>query len=225
MDPQDLPQPDLERLGLARSLREVIDAVPPLFGANGSGLMVVDEGAALREVAASDEPGRVLELLQQEIGEGPCTQTLIDDAVVMTSDVRTDERWPNLAPRMEGVGVVAVLGVPTHLAGSAVGALNVYRDDVYDWTEDDVERLQTYNRLLERLIALAVAAERRDELVQQLQQALDSRVVIERATGLLMGRHDLAAVEAFDRLRRAARSQRRRVYDVAADLLAGKPLP
>lgn len=225
MDEQALPQPDVGSVGLTASLREVIDAVPSLFGVTGAGLMVVDEGAALQEVASSDEPGRTLELLQQELGEGPCTKTLVDDEVVMTSDVRTDPRWPELGPRMEGVGVVSVLGVPTHLAGTAVAALNVYRDERYDWTDDDVARLQTYNRVLERLISHAIAAEQRDELVQQLQRALDSRVVIERATGLLMGREGLGSVEAFDQLRRAARTERRRVYDVALDVLAGKPLP
>jgi anti-anti-sigma factor len=218
----DLPQPDLERIGLTASLREVIDAVPPLFGVDGAGLMMVDEGIALQELASSDEPGRTLELLQQELGEGPCADTLTEDVVVATRDVRVDERWPNLGPRMQGVGVAAVLGVPTHLAGGAVGALNVYRSEPYEWTDDDVAALQTYNGVLERLIALAVAAQRHDELAQQLQTALDSRVVIERAIGLLMGRHGLEATEAFDRMRKAARSQRRRVYDLALDLLAGE---
>lgn len=225
MSSNDIPQPDVAAVGLKTALREVIDAIPELFGADGSGLMVVDEGIALKELAASDEPGRTLELLQQELGEGPCAQTLINDEIVCTTDIRVDDRWPDLAPRMEGVGVAAVMGVPTHLAGGAVGALNVYRSEPYDWTESDIAALQTYNRVLERLITLAVAAERQDELVEQLQRALDSRVMIERATGLLMGRHDLEATEAFDRLRRAARSNRRRVHDVAVDLLAGKPLP
>jgi len=211
--------------GLAAALQEVIDAMPAVFGADGAGLMVVDEGIALREVASSDEPGRTLELLQQEIGEGPCVQTLVEDMVVTTEDVTADDRWPELAPRMIGTGVRAVMGVPTHLAGGAVAALNLYRAEPYEWTDADVEALQRFNGVVERLIALAVVGQQRDELVTQLQTALESRVVIERATGLLMGRHGIDAVEAFDRLRRAARHTRRRVYDLALDLLAGEPLP
>ena len=216
---------DVDRVGLTAALQEVIDAIPPVFGADGAGLMVIDEGISLKEVASSDEPGRTLELLQQEIGEGPCTQTLVEDMVVTTTDVTADERWPELAPRMVGVGVRAVLGVPTHLAGGAVAALNVYKSEPYEWTDGDVEALQRYNRVLERLIAMAVVTEQQDEVVEQLQTALESRVVIERATGLLMGKHGLDAVDAFDRLRRHARSTRRRVYDVAIDVLAGGDLP
>ena len=215
---------DVERVGLTAAIREVIDAIPGVFGVDGAGLMMIDEGIALQEAASSDEAGRTLELLQQELGEGPCTQTLVEDEIVTTRDVTVDERWPNLGPRLIGVGVRAVLGVPTHLAGGAIGALNVYRAEPYDWTDADIDAIQTYNRVLERFVSLAVVAEQRDELVTQLQTALDSRVVIERATGLIMGRHGLDALEAFDRLRRASRSARRRVYDVASDLLAGEAL-
>ena len=213
---------DVERVGLTTALREVIDAIPEVFGVDGAGLMVIDEGIALQEVASSDEPGRTLELLQQELGEGPCAQTLVEDMVVLTEDVTADTRWPILAARMAGVGVRAVLGVPTHLAGGAVAALNVYRSEPYRWTEADVEAIQKYNGVLERLIALAVVTEQQDEVVRQLQAALESRVVIERATGLLMGRNGIEAMEAFDRLRREARSARVRVYDLALEVLAGE---
>src|SRR3954451_7187224 len=62
------------------------------------------------------------------------------------------------------------------------------------------------------------------EKVDQLETALDRRAIIERAKGILMGRHELAAQEAFELLRRHARSSNRRVVDVARSVTDGHTL-
>jgi AmiR/NasT family two-component response regulator len=73
--------------------------------------------------------------------------------------------------------------------------------------------------VIEDLIGSALIAQQRGQLVDQLQHALDNRVVIERAIGYLMARDQLDAVDAFDRLRRQARSERRKVIELASDLV------
>ncbi|WP_433368647.1 ANTAR domain-containing protein [Streptosporangium sp. CA-115845] len=73
--------------------------------------------------------------------------------------------------------------------------------------------------MIEQLLAAAMAAEEKSALAEQLQYALDYRVVIERAIGYLMGKHDLTATQAFTGLRKQARDSRRRVADLAAELL------
>jgi AmiR/NasT family two-component response regulator len=88
-----------------------------------------------------------------------------------------------------------------------------------------VQGLTEFNRIIESLLGQALLAHRHGEVVNQLQYALDNRVVIERAVGYLMGAEGLDAVTAFDRLRRMARASRRKVAEVANEVLARAPRP
>jgi GAF domain-containing protein len=201
------------------ALAQVIRAAVDAFGVAGGGLMLVDDDGILQAASASDEVGHLLETVQAEIGEGPCVDCLLLDRVVLTDDVRTDATWPRLLPRVADQPIGAVLGVPVRLAGGAVGALNVFRDAPYRWNEGDVGALSAFGRILEMVVAGALLGNRQDRVIQQLQQALDHRVEIERAVGLLMGRHGIDAVEAFNQLRTMARSSRRKVVEIARELL------
>jgi len=209
--------------GLMAALEQVIAATRELFGASGAGLMMVDDQSMLTAVAATDEPGRLLEIRQQEIGHGPCVDSLTFDQVVSTSDLAGDDRWPMLAPELPNRGVRAVLGVPIHVDNVPVGSLNVYRDQPGEWDPSETIALEAYGGLIESLLSTALQARHRGQLAQQLQHALNHRVVIERAVGVIMARQNLGPVDAFNQLRRRARSSERKVADVAADLLAELP--
>jgi anti-anti-sigma factor len=205
-------------------LDRVIGATQRLFAVTGTGLMLADSGTTLRYVVATDDGARALETAQEELGEGPCIDCFVRGALVTSDDLAGDERWPRLGPLLAPKGVRAVLGVPTRLNGAPVGSLNVYRDTPYAWDDSDVGAIEAYNGVIESLLASAIAAQRSGRVVAQLQEALDTRVVIERAVGLLMGRQDVDAVRAFNLLRQAARDSRRKVADVAADVLEGRAL-
>jgi anti-anti-sigma factor len=205
-------------------LERVLESTKRLFSVSGAGLMMTDTRSTLRYVVASDAPARALEAAQEELGEGPCVECLVQDRVIVCTDLATDERWPRLGPLVAPHGVRAVLGVPTRIGGTPVGSLNVYRDEPYEWDDSDVAAIAAFNGVVESLLGSAIAAHRRGRVVAQLQEALDKRIVIERAVGLLMGRHGIDAVRAFDVLRRAARSSRRTVGDVAQDVLGGLEL-
>ena len=209
--------------GLRAALEQVLAATRELFGASGAGLMMVDDQSTLTAVAATDEPGRLLETRQQEIGHGPCVDSLTYDQVVSTSDLAQDDRWPMLGPELPDRGVRAVLGVPIHIDNVAVGSLNVYRDHPGEWDPTEAIALGAYGGLIESLLSTALQARERGQLAQQLQHALNHRVVIERAIGVIMARHNLGPVDAFNQLRRTARSSERKVADVAAELLAELP--
>lgn len=205
--------------GVVPALQRVIDGVVNVFGVTGCGLMFVDDVQVLRYVVSSDEPGRVLELAQEKLGHGPCVDAVVHDQVVVVEDVGTDPRWPGLADIVVPVGVRSVLGIPVQLGGAPVGSLNVYGGAPQRWSADEAQALRAFTTLVEGLIGSALLSEQRGELAQQLQYALDNRVVIERAVGLLMGRDGLDAVAAFNHLRQQARSERRRVAEVATELL------
>ena len=199
------------------ALQALVDGVQKLFELDGAGLMLTDTEGALRYVAASDKDSQLLEEAQAQLGAGPCVESMVRNTIVASSDLRADERWPELG---EQVGDVrAVLGVPVRLAGGAVGSLNVYVDVPHDWAEDERRALSAYSELVEHTLGGALALQRASELAGQLQFALDNRVLIERAVGYLMGKLGMADTAAFAALRRHARSGRRRVKDVAEDVL------
>ena len=209
--------------GLVHALDHVIAAARQLFSASGAGIMLTDASSMLTAVTATDEPGRQLELGQERVGEGPCVDALTFDRIVVTLDLQADERWPALTRELPDETVRAVLGVPLHVEKIAVGSLNVYRDRPTDWDASEAAALEAYGQLIEGLLVSALRAHQREQLVDQLQHALDHRVVIERAVGVIMGRENVNAVGAFNQLRHRARSAERKVAEVAAELLAEIP--
>lgn len=208
--------------GTAELLQEAVLATRRIPAVSGAGLMLADPRHVLRYVAVSDEAARTLEILQEEAGEGPCVEAFVRDEIVATSDLGTDARWPRLAGTVGSAPVSAVLGAPLHLAGGAVGTLNVYHEHPHDWTEDETAGLAAFAAVVDSLLTGVAAMRRSDEVAQQLQYALDYRVPIERAVGYLMRQHGADPVAAFARLRAAARNSRRRAVDVARDVLAGE---
>ena len=205
-------------------LPALLDAVCGVFGITGAGLMLVDEVSGLRYVAATDQVAESLEQVQEQFGLGPCVESFVNDAEVVVPDLDADERWPAIREPLRAAGVRAVLGVPTRLGGGPVGTLNVYCADAREWDQSERDAIRAFNTVLEGQIASAVAVRDHSRIVDQLQYALENRVVIERAIGMLMARHDLDAVAAFARLRRAARSTRRTVAVLAKDILEGREL-
>jgi GAF domain-containing protein len=210
---------------LPSALEQVVQSATSLFAVTGSGIMFADDQHELHYVAASDGHGRHLEKVQEHAGRGPCVDALLLDTVIQTRDVTTDERWPVIHDELADTPVRAVVGIPVHLAGAAVGSLDAYHDGPHEWTEDEVRGMTAYAGLVESLLATALRAERHERLALQLQHALDNRIAIERAVGMVMARRGLEAVDAFNVIRNTARSSRRRVIDVAEELLGGGDLP
>jgi GAF domain-containing protein len=215
---------DVGTTGIAEAINEVVAAMPAVLRVSGAGLMVIDGDLQLTTLAWSDEAARVFEAVQEESGRGPCVDSLLHDMVVTVDDLQHDERWPDLGAAVVPLGVRAVVGMPVHVDGENIGSLNVYYDEPTDWPEQEIEALRAFASVLQQLLGVAVLAGRSDAVVQQLQSALESRVVIERAVGLVMGRRDIGAVDAFNLLRAASRRERRRVFEVAGEVLAGRLL-
>jgi GAF domain-containing protein len=207
-------------LSLETAMEHLTDSVIAMFGLTGAGLMLIDDDQLVRSILATDELGWALENAQEEAKEGPCVDAVVHGELVATADIAADVRWPRLVELLADHQIGAILGVPIRLAGATVGALNVYVDEKHDWDQSDYEALTTFGRLLEALLTTALFAEQREAVVTQLQGALDSRIMIERCVGLIMGREGIGAVPAFNRLRDIARPSRRKVHDIARELLA-----
>jgi GAF domain-containing protein len=207
---------------LEDTVQDVTHAAAGVFGVSGTGLMFLDEQDALHYVTSSDEASRALEIAQEVLGIGPCVDSIVLDMPIASADIANDTRWPGLPDMVVPAGVRAVLGVPVRVGAAAVGSLNAYADAPHDWDESEIEALKKFAEILDSVLGHALLAHKHGELARQLQYALDNRVVIERSIGVLMGRAgDLDPVAAFNRLRSKARSERRRVGEVAADVLSG----
>jgi GAF domain-containing protein len=220
----DLDRPDGDGVDVQRGIERVILGAAGVFAGSGVGLMLIaDDGLTLRYVASSDEVARRLEIAHERAGEGPCVDAFVRDATVETGDLETEQRWPDLRAELRNEPIRAVLGLPTRL-GTPVGTLNLYCERPRAWDASEIAALEAYNSLLEARLGGALIARAHGEIVDQLQFALDSRVAIERAIGLLMGRDGLGNLEAFEVLRSNARSSRRRVLTVAEEMLASHPV-
>jgi GAF domain-containing protein len=197
------------------ALDRVVESADALFGVDGTALMLVDRDQVLRNLAASDLRAALLEELQAEHGEGPCVDAFDDKQPVSADDLAREARWPAFAPDAARRHLLAVLASPIPYSEQAVGVVAVFAAEPHPWTEAEREAIVAFTDLVALLILNAMEATERGRLAAELQVALDSRVVIEQAKGVLVGRHGLTTRQAFERLRRQARDQRRPLPEVA----------
>jgi transcriptional regulator with GAF, ATPase, and Fis domain len=207
--------------GLDEALDLVAREADDLFPVDGAGIMLLSEGSVLRYVAASDEPGQMLEALQEHAREGPCVDAFYQDRPVTAPDLAADPRWPSVGPQASRHGIRAVLGVPIGLRKGPVGTLNVYAAAPHAFDEEDLAAIQAYARVVASLLRAGVQAHVRGRAATQLQYALDHRVLIEQAKGVVMERRKLDEKAAFELLRSHARSTRMPLDEVARQVIAG----
>ena len=173
-------------------------------------------------VASSTERMRVLELIEVQNDEGPCRDCARDGGRVLNQ--RLDDvmdKWPRFAPKAREAGFQVVHALPLRLRADVIGAMNIFSADLRDLSAIEVDLAQaladvaTIGILQERAVAQGT------HLASQLQDALNSRVVIEQAKGIVAERLKVEMDEAFAILRGYARGHRRRLRDVATDLIGG----
>jgi GAF domain-containing protein len=202
------------------ALDRVVESADALFQVDGTALMLVDRDQVLRNLAASDNRAAALEELQAEHGEGPCVDAFDDKEPAWSDDLGREERWPGFSGAAVGRDLLAVLASPIPYSEQAVGVVTVFAAEPHRWTEGEREAIVAFTELVALLILNAMEARERGRLAGQLQVALDSRVVIEQAKGVLVGRHGLTTRQAFERLRRQARDQRRPLTEVASGVVS-----
>ncbi len=206
--------------GLDSAMHQVVEKTHALFGVDGAGLMLVDSEQVLRNVAVSDPAVSWLEDLQIRYQQGPCLDAYEHKELVKAADLRAEERWPAFVPAALEAGLRAVLATPLPYNQQAVGVVVVFSTAVRDWSPEGELALIAFTDLAALLIASTMQGQQRCELASQLQQALDSRAVIEQAKGVLVAQEAITLQEAYERMRAHARSQRRKLSEVAAEVVA-----
>ena len=201
---------------VADMLEELCDHVGDVLPVDGAGVMLADENGVLRFVAASDEIVRHIETLQSDLGEGPCLHAYNSGEQVVIADFGDSERFPGFGPRALQSGLSAVYSFPMRVGDDHIGALNLYRATPGRLQIEEIEAGQVLADIATIYILNARQVERSARLSDQLEHALQSRVVIEQAKGKLAEQRHIDVVEAFERLRGYARRNSRKLHDVAA---------
>jgi GAF domain-containing protein len=201
-------------------LQSLAQHVAVVGEASAVGLMLADHQGELRFMAASNESGQMLDLLQLQSQEGPCLDCFVSGEPVVDADLSAArERWPTFAQAALEAGFSAVHAFPMRLRDKVIGSINAFstRSTRLDGDEQRVIQgladIATIAILQERAIARAEA------VTEQLQSALNTRIVIEQAKGALARIEGVTVDEAFEIMRSRSRSARRRLADVAAEVL------
>jgi GAF domain-containing protein len=194
-----------------------------LLGVDAAGLLLGDSRGVLQLAASSSEQVRLLELFQLQNDEGPCLDCYQHGRPIGADRIGDcGERWPRFAVEAGAAGFEAVHALPLRLRGQIIGALNLFWASSATVHPDDLR----VGQALADVATIAILQERltrsREQLAGQLQAALDSRIVIEQAKGVIAERSGLEMDVAFDLLRRAARSSGRRLAVVAAEVIDGR---
>jgi transcriptional regulator with GAF, ATPase, and Fis domain len=202
--------------------QQLIDSAMSLLPVTAAGILLGDPSGALHVFASSSQQSRLLEVLQVEAGAGPCLEAYRTRQVVVVEDLAAElARWPAFAERGAEYGFQAVVALPLRLRDERVGALNLFIDQKGPMTAADL----SVGQALADVAAIGILHRRiltRSEMVtQQLQTALNTRLIIEQAKGVLAERGAVDMQRAFNLLRGHARRTNRRLADLARDVVEG----
>lgn len=191
-----------------------------LFDAADAGLMLVDNDGHMKLAASSSHEMRLLELLELQHDEGPCPDAYRGGAPVQCADLRAAaQRWPQFVPDALAAGYRSAHALPMRLRDQTIGALNLFRADLGVLPDDDIAAAQALADVATIGILHHRAAAESQLLGEQLQYALDSRVLVEQAKGAVAHKLELTADQAFDVLRRYSRDHNQRLVDTASAIV------
>jgi GAF domain-containing protein len=209
---------DLDVIDLLQTLVDTCDA---LFDIAAAGLLLADpDSGELDLVASTNESSRIVEAIQLSAVAGPCIDAFRQSRTVTVPDIAAlPDRFAAFRRSALGEGFRSVYAIPMRIRSTTIGTMNLFRTDVGELNDADrraalaLTAVATVGILQERSM-------RASEVVQrQLQHALDSRVVIEQAKGVLAQTHEVTMDVAFDRLRAYARTERLSIAEVARGLV------
>ncbi len=192
-----------------------------LLGVSAAGLLLTDQQDTLQVVAASTERTRLLELFQLQTDQGPCVDCFRTGRPVSVADLPSAGRWPRFTAAAAEVGFAAVHALPMRLRSDIIGALNLFDTKAGALDEDKLRIGQALADVATIGLLQQRAIRRRDTLTEQLQTALNSRVLIEQAKGVLAERLHLDVDKAFAVLRSDARNHNRRLSELAQAIVDG----
>lgn len=195
-------------------LTELTHDLTETLPALGSAVLTADDGM-LR--LATDLPPRLSELHRSMVMRpGPALEAHQAQEPCLVEDLDDHrETWPGFVATARDAGVVSVVAVPLRRGVEGLGVVEVYDGRPRNWTSDGLATVRMLADLATCFLTFALKHSQRAEHVRQLETALQSRIVIEQAKGMLAARHGTSPDRAFLLMRRHARAHHTSVHTVA----------
>lgn len=203
------------RYDLEATLAELTQSVTLVLGLCGSGITMAEDGR-LHFVTTLTRAARELERDHAMQHPCPCRDTYDTGEVVRVSDIRQEStRWPEFSATATRVAVAGVAGIPMRLADEVIGSLNLYSAEPREWSDEDISVATVLADVATSYLVNASKLRQQEQLSEQLQQALESRIVIEQAKGIIAQQHGVSVDQAYQLLRGHARSHNASLRAVA----------
>jgi ANTAR domain/GAF domain len=210
---------------LVRSLRPVRDidetldmitaaAVENIPGVDHASVSVVNRQGAMETLVPTDAFVAEADLLQTELGEGPCLDAALKTPLVRVDDMNSETRWPRYAPRAAAMGVGSQMAMYLFQEGKSLGGLNLYFNQSHAITTDTEDLAEFF--AIHASMAMGHSRE-----VEGLNRALASRQAIGQAVGIVMAREDLDENRALGLLVRLSQTRNVKLRVVADEIIAG----
>lgn len=186
-------------------------------------VVLVTPGGALRTAAMAGEPSLLAALFDRQIDEGPCYDSYTSNGPVVETDLGAHAgRWPDFGPRARQVGIVAAYALPLQVRERTIGALGLFTTGSAVLTEAEARLGKSLADHAALSLVSYFSARKAWVMAGQLQTALSSRVVIEQAKGMLAERGGTTVDHAFEALRHFSRTNRRKLTEIAHDVVEGR---
>jgi GAF domain-containing protein len=200
-------------------LDALIEHACRVLDASGVGIMLRNQAGVLQFAVASDDRVAEAERYQDRAAAGACFTCFQRDEVIVVPDLRAEGRWGGYTDHVRELGFHALMVVPMSAGGQTIGVLDIYRDLPSAWSGSDLEAGEILAAMGAAYISNAAELQASITLSEQLQHALDARVVIEQAKGALLARDGIGPREAHEQMRTRARATNRRLVEVANEVL------
>jgi transcriptional regulator with GAF, ATPase, and Fis domain len=208
---------------LAEFLHVLVDHCVDLLDVDAAGVLLSDQRGGIRMAAASSEKSELLEVFAAETDGGPCVDCVRTGEVVTSTDLTADtNRWPRYTAAADACGFRAVHALPMRLRRDVIGALSLLNTH----PNGVLEVSSQLGQALADVATIGILQQRTLDhsaiLTEQLQTALNSRVIIEQAKGMLAAHSGtLTPDQAFTALRSYARTNHHRLSDLARHVIDG----
>jgi GAF domain-containing protein len=223
-------------VGLADTLVDAYDVIDfmqtlaersvTLLDVSAAGIMLADSEGTLRHAACSSEQMRLVEFFELQVEEGPCFDAFRkESSIVCGSPEEAATLWPRFAPHATESGYLAVAAVPMRLRSQVVGALNLFSATAGGLSSEDIAVAQA----MADIATIGILHERvvRDtrDFSAQLEFALESRVAIEQAKGIVAEHNHVSVDKAFEVIRTFTRDHNRLLSETARQIIDGTLSP
>lgn len=199
----------------------LLDRSMAIVDANAGGVLLSDGKGQLKPLVFSNETTWMLELFELQNDEGPCIESYRRNEQIVQDDLARSTRWPRFTPVALENGYRSALAIPMRLRGDVIGAVNLFRDRVGPVERADIDAAQAFADIATIGILQQRAVSDARQLAGQLQTALNSRIVLEQAKGVVAERAQMDIGDAYQVLRWYARNHNRYLRDVAAEVVSG----